>query len=246
MVGAVFIDLSKALDTISHVKLLQKLKSHGLDGVKLSWYGDYLFNRSKTLSLDGKLSDEGSIIGPLLFVLFYNDFPSCFKHLKCVIYADDTVIYVPGKDMFIIESRLSADMERIMHWCTNNELMLNFKKGKTEAMLFGTSKRLLGQSDSLNISFAFQSVTCITTYRYLGVVLDGTLNLNSYNDMVYKKSTSRLRILYKLRPLINVHCANAIYQSMILPLLTYCGTLQLNITQTQRNRLFNFHRRAMN
>ena len=167
MVGAVFIDLSKAFDTMSHAKLLQKLKSYGLGGIELSWFGDYLFNRSQTVSLDGELSGEGkvfcgvpqgSIIGPLLFLLFYNDFPSCLKHSKCVIYADDTVIYVPGKDMFVIESRLSADMERIMHWCTNNELILNLKKGKTEAMLFGTSKRLSLQTDSLNISFDFQSV----------------------------------------------------------------------------------------
>ena len=85
---------------------------------------------------------QGSIIGPLLSVLFYNDFPNCLKHSQCVIYADDTVIFVPGKDAFIIISRLSADMNRIANWCTYNEVILKLKNGKTEAMLFGTSRKL--------------------------------------------------------------------------------------------------------
>ena len=112
-------------------------------------FTDYLFNRCKKVKHDNFLSAEekvfsgvpqGSIIGPLLFVLFYNDFPNCLKHSKCVIYADDTVIYVPGKDIFIIESRLSDDMNRIANWCTKNELILNLKRGKTEAMLWNIQK----------------------------------------------------------------------------------------------------------
>ena len=255
MVGAVFIDLSKAFDTISHAKLLQKLESYGVTGVELSWFSDYLFNRSQYVSLDNTLSEEGkvlcgvpqgSIIGPLLFVLFYNDFPSCLKHSKCVIYADDTVIYVPGKDVFIIESRLSVDMERIMNWCVHNELVLNLKKGKTEAMTFGTSKRLSLQPDTLNVTFGYQTVQYTTSYKYLGVVIDSTLNLNTHNDMMYRKSTGRLKILNKIRPYLNSHTAKTIYQSMIIPLMTYCGTLHLKTTNTRQNKIKRFHKRAIN
>ena len=254
MVGAVFIDLSKAFDTISHSKLLQKLESYGVTGVELAWFNDYLFNRSQRIQFDNLLSTnvdvhcgvpQGSIIGPLLFILFYNDFPSCLKHSKCVIYADDTVIYVPGKDVFIIESRLSADMSRISNWLTENELILNLKKGKTEAMLFGTSKRLATQSDTLHVTFSYENVNFTTSYKYLGVEVDSTLNLNSFFDSAYKKSTSRLKILYKIRPYIDSNCAGAIYQSMILPIFTYCGTLRLKNCETQKNKIASFHRRAM-
>ena len=72
---------------------------------------------------------QESIIGPLLFVLFYNDFPSCLMHAEVTIYADDTVIFVPGKDLAIIEARLSAEMQRIHEWFTDNELINNLANG---------------------------------------------------------------------------------------------------------------------
>ena len=215
-----------------------------------------LFNRCQKVQYDNFLSAEekvfsgvpqGSIIGPLLFVLFYNDFvPNCLKHSKCVIYADDTVIYVPGKDIFIIESRLSDDMNRIANWCTQNELILNLKRGKTEAMLFGTSKRLATQPENLNVIFTYRSVSFTTSYKYLGIEINSTFNMNSYFDIIYKKSTSRLRILYKIRPFMTANCARTLYQSMILPLLTYCGTLQLNYNNTQCKKLDSLHKRALN
>ena len=113
-------------------------------------------------------------------------------------------------------------------------------------MIFDTSQRLSMQPETLNISFAHQSIQYTTSYKYLGVEVDSTLNMNAYKDQTYKKCSSRLRLLNKLRPLMNSHCAKTIYQSMILPLLTYCGTLQLSYNKTQQERLDAFHRRAMN
>ena len=98
LVGAVFIDLSKAFDTLGHAKLISKLKSHGIVNTEIDWFQDYLFNRTQYVQLGNTLSNaekvhcgvpQGSIIGPLLFVLFYNDFPLCLKHSKVIVYADD-------------------------------------------------------------------------------------------------------------------------------------------------------------
>ena len=136
-------------------------------------------------------------------------------------------------------------MDRISSWCIKNELILNLKKGKTEAMLFGTSKKLAMQSDTLHITFAYENINYTTSYKYLGIEVDPTLNLNSYLDKTYKKSTGRLKILYKIRPYIDSKCAKVLYQSMILPLFTYCGTLQLNYSKTQQKRLHSFHSRGM-
>ena len=93
------------------------------------------------------------------------------------------------------------------------------------------------QPKGLNITFAHKNIQYTASYKYLGIEVGSTLNLNSYLDSIYKKSTSRLRILYKIRPFMNAKCAKTLYQSMILPLLTYCRTLQL--------KLDSFHQRAL-
>ena len=139
MVGAVFLDLSKAFDTLSHGNLLGKLESCGISDVELEWFASYLFARTQRVMFNGFLSDEmrvltgvpqGSILGPLLFIVFFNDLSKSLVHSQCIKYADDTVLFVAGKNLFIIESRISSDMQRISDWCFENELILNLNKGR--------------------------------------------------------------------------------------------------------------------
>ena len=115
LTGAVFIDLSKAFDTVSHAKIISKLPSFGILGVEKHWITDYLFNRLQIVSYKGSLSSEasvtcgvpqGSIIGPLLFILLLNDLPDQLEHCSCVKYADDTVLYMGDKDVNNITKNL--------------------------------------------------------------------------------------------------------------------------------------------
>ena len=207
MVGAVFLDLSKAFDTLNHGKILDKLESFGVRDAELEWFGDYLFGRSQRVSYNGCLSDEmfvlsgvpqGSILGPLLFIVFFDDLTFCLRHAENIKYADDTVIYVAGKDLLIIESRLSSDMQRLSNWCKENELFLNLSKGKTEAMLFGTAPALRKQKNKMNITYdTLKTITVTTSYKYLGVEIDASLNMNTNFMKTYKKANSKLRLLNK-------------------------------------------------
>ena len=140
LVGSIFLYLTKAFDALSHAKLMSKMRSYGILNKELEWSQDYLFDWTQYLRRGTSLSDagkvrsgvpQGSIIVPLQFTLFYNDLPSCLKHSEVSIYADDTVLFAPGKDLVMIEARLSADMKRVYEWCTDNKLILNLQKCKT-------------------------------------------------------------------------------------------------------------------
>ena len=94
---------------------------------------------------------QGSILGPLLFILFLNDLPDQLVHSKSIIYADDTVIYVAGTDPIVIQNKLIEDMTKLSKYFNENGLLINLKKGKTEAMLMGTSKRLNKVPEDLKV-----------------------------------------------------------------------------------------------
>ena len=190
VVGATFIDLSKAFDTISHSNLLQKLPQYGICDEELGWYTDYLFHRSMAVSYGSCLSNkqdiqtgvpQGSILGSLLFIIFFNDITNVIKSAQMVRYADDTVIYIADKDV----------------------------------------------ANVLNISH----------YKFLGIEIDSSLNLNSHFDKWFKRVSSRLRLLGKLRDYLDLTAAETIYRSLILPTFTHSGILLLKLTDTKLRRL---------
>ena len=116
LVGCLFLDLSKAFDTMGHSTILEKLLLHGVSGSELLWITDYLFNRTQTLEMNNTFSTkenimsgvpQGSILGPLLFIVFFNDFNDFVCQSKVIQYADDTVIFFAAKSTNIIESTLN-------------------------------------------------------------------------------------------------------------------------------------------
>lgn len=135
--GAAFLDLSKAFDTVNHELLLQKLTHAGLSNNTVTWFRSYLTNRSIFTMVDNKRSSamqvpigvpQGSILGPLLFILFVNDLPQCLKSCNVMLYADDTVIYYSSSMISDVESKLNADLANITDWFNSNFLTLNFEK----------------------------------------------------------------------------------------------------------------------
>ena len=254
LVGAIFIDLSKAFDTLSHSKLLTKLPGYGIEDRELMWFTDYLFERKITVSYGDFLSNnqslftgvpQGSILGPLLFLIYFNDVVDCILNANIIKYADDTVLFFSGKSLQIIEQNLSEDIERLSVWFEENELIMNLKKGKSEVMLFGTPQKLSKlKKETLNINYRSSAINVTTEYKYLGVHIDSTLNLNTNFDKVYKKASGKLKLLAKLRYQLDMKSAVAIYDSMIVPTITYCSSLQANLTSTRKKRLQSFVNRA--
>lgn len=252
LIGVAYLDLSKAFDTIGHSLLINKLSAYGVKGKELQWFSSYLFNRTQVVSVGKTNSDtesiycgvpQGSILGPLLFILFFNDLADSLTS-KVIKYADDTVIYCASKDVDIIESKLNSEIENVGLYCRENELLLNLKKGKTEVMLFGTSRRLCQCGRELRISYNNELVSFVKKYVYLGNLLDNTLTLSNNFDRAYKRASSRLRLLKNVRNHLNIHAATKIFDMMILPILTYAGPVKPVLTKTQTDQLASLHRRA--
>ena len=150
--------------------------------MELQWFTDYLFLRKQIVQFNGVLSEpnpintgvpQGSILGPLLFLIFFNDEHSPLCHCKIITYADDTVIFTSSSDFDVIQSNLSQDLDNLSNWFRDNELIFNLKKGKSEVMLFGTGKRLnLFQGCQVKLSVNDSPINTTTCYKYLGVHLD--------------------------------------------------------------------------
>ena len=129
IVIAVMLDLKGAFDTIDHETLIRKLYYYGLDEISVNWFKSYLHGRFQATCVSGNTSDfrpvtcgipQGSILGPLLFILHINDLPSVVKHCKVSMYADDTMLYCSGKDPFDICRKINEDLENIRLWLIRN------------------------------------------------------------------------------------------------------------------------------
>ena len=196
----------------------------------LEWFKSYLFNRRQVIyhnnsalsSFACGVVTQGSILGPLLFLLFSNDIVDNVKNSRIIMYADDTILYAQGKDLNMIENALSRDMSSLAAWFHENELIVNLKKGKTEAMLFGTAKRYATTAKSFEVKYKEKPINVTTSYKYLGVKLDPTMTMQEHFNSTYKRASSRLSLLSKVRNLLTDEAAKKICLTMILPVMKYC------------------------
>ena len=251
LTGAVYVYLSKVFDTIGHSVLLQKLSTYGVKDKELEWFNSYLFNRKNYVCVDRNISrpepvycgvPQGSILGPLLFTIFINDLSDYMKQ-SVIMYADNTALYLSHESKEKIENDLNQDMQNLLSYFRKNELVINLKKGKTETMLFGTTKRLKTAGE-IDVLYNNQRINFTETYKYLGNIVDDHLNLTENFEKSYKKASSRLRLLESMRCYLTLKAARLVYVTMIIPLLTSSCTLKPPYNNTQKLKYNLLDRRA--
>ena len=177
-----------------------------------------------------------------MFLVFFNDFNDCIRHSSVIKFADDTVIYANAKSVEDVEHQLNKDLSSIANYFDNNDLIVNLKKGKTESLLFGTSKKL--NKKELELNYNTHKIHNVNKYKYLGITLDPALNLSENFDIAYKKASSRLRLMHHLTPYLTSNASITIYKSVVIPILTYCGITNMNLNATQLNKLSMLEGRA--
>ena len=223
---ATFIDFSKAFDTIDHRILLDKMPSYGIRGRALDWIRSYLSNRSMTVSIQGCLSEEvqlsqygvpqGSIIGPILYIIYANDLNACLTHAKAIFYADDTTLFLSGKFANNLAEHMNDDLGRVKNWCDANSLVVNIKK--TKFMLIGLNAQT---SCKIGISMANQEIERVTAFKFLGIIIDERLTWKAHIESLNKKLSSGLYALRNTKKLASRTGLLSLYHSLIHCHLSY-------------------------
>ena len=240
---AAFIDLRKAFDTVDHTILLSKLKCYGVSRNNLEWCTNYLSNRSQSTLANGVLSPEhkitcgvpqGSVIGPLFFILYVNDIQSAIRGSRTQLYADDTVIYAAGEDKVAAARKLQPALNQFSSWCKANKLTLN--AAKTKLMVFGTRYKVKKSRDVV-VRVGGTPLQVVPSYKYLGFTLDSTLSFNGHVKTVSAIVAYKASLLAKIRKFLTDSVAMKIYKSMIVPYFDYGDVLYNQASQEGLDKL---------
>ena len=184
----VFLDISKAFDKVWHSGLLFKLKAYGIEGQLLALLKDYLHGRQQRLVLNGQTSDwrkinsgvpQGSVLGPLLFLIFINDLPDGITSL-CNIFADDTSLFSKVYDIDISAKELNSDLEKISKWAFQWKMQFNSDPNKQANEVI--SSRKTNNSSHPSVAFNNNVIKRFPYHKYLGTVLDSKLEFKFQVD----------------------------------------------------------------
>ena len=243
----VFCDLQKAFDTCSHEILLKKLDKIGIKGTEKEWFANYLKDREQLVTVNGVSSTkkfnrtgvpQGSILGPLLFLIYINDLPE-FTELLCLLFADDTSILITGKSLDDIITILNSELWKICTWFRANKLSLHPEK--TKFMIF-TQKENNICFEELNICLNYNnpdennpdlikklnyvnSKSKIPAIKFLGVFLDPQLNFKYHIETLRKTLSKSLFIMKKSRNFLSEKAMTTLYFSLINCHLLYCNEI---------------------
>ena len=208
LVAGLFLDLRKAFDTVNHNILLYKLNNYGFRGNSNKLLKSFLYNRTQFVSINGFNSEilnvkcgipQGSTLGPLLFLIYINDFRFCLKNSSVSHFADDICITQASKDVSSLEVTLNSDLLNVTDWLNANRLSLNVTKSK---LLLFQSKWNQMDLNKVKINLAGSIMVPVNNAKYLGVTIDKNLSWDSHIYNLSKKLGRANGIISKLRHFI--------------------------------------------
>lgn len=228
-VAGVFIDLSKAFDSLDHNILIEKLKHVGIRGTPLQLFKSYLDSRSQAVYCNSSKSEfkliskgvpQGSILGPILFLIYINDITRASSKFQFVIYADDTNLLLADKNINSLYTNLNNELKCIARWVKCNKLKLNVSK--TNYMLF--QNRSI-KNDMPPLSLENEIIKRVQYTKFLGVYIDENLNWSHHINSVCLKLSKMCGVLYRVRHQLTLEAMISIYYTLCYPHLTYCVSI---------------------
>lgn len=239
-VRVVFCDISKAFDRVWHRGLLHKLASLGIHGNLLNWFSSYLSQRRQRVVISSTSSSwssvnagvpQGSILGPLLFLVYINDIVKDIQ-AKIRLFADDTSLYIIVDDPISSATILNEDLRTIHTW--SKDWLVTFNPSKTESMLF-SRKRIKRPHPNLTMDNVV--VDQVSTHKHLGLTLSDDAKWSSHINTTVNKAWQRIGTLRSLKYILNRKSLERMYFSFIRPVLEYGDTVWDNCTIQLKNEI---------
>ena len=253
MIGVVLVDFKKAFDLVDHNILLTKLKLYGIKNETLLWFKSYLSQRQQQVSINNTRSGfkpiscgvpQGSILGPLLFLLFINDLPLFTSNVLTDMYADDTTLYFIHRSLEAIERNLQIALNELNIWCKNNGMVLN--TAKTKVMLITTKQKRNGLvNDKIELNCNNDQIQTITSSKILGVFVDNNLCWSEHVKHITKKIASNVWLLSKIKTYLSLEHRVQFYKTYIQPHIDFCNIIWGNASENNKLKVFRMQKRAV-
>ena len=226
---AVFIDFSKAFDTIDHEIFIDKLERYGVRGLPLQLIRSYLKDRTYRIRVRNVLSSEyicnigtpqGSVLAPLFFLIYINDMPKFLENTHAILFADDTTLCFNNDCLNSAISMCNIELNRFANWCSANKLTINIDK--TYYMLI--TNRFVPETVA-EIKLKDQVLNCTESHKFLGVYIDQKLKFKHHVTAISNKISKSVGIMFRLSPYISCTALLNVYYSLVNSYLMYCNTI---------------------
>ena len=221
---------------------------YGIRGVIYDLFKSYLLDRTQYVVIDGNTSEtrtfncgvpQGSILGPLLFLIYINDLCNTSSLLKYILFADDTSVYMTHNDIGILEILFNEEIDKITNWLKCNKLSVNISK--TNYTIF-TNKCL--NNTHISIKLAGCQIVCESSLKFLGIIIDNKLTWKNHINVICNKISKGIGVMYKLH-MLPIHILKMIYNAIVVPYLNYANIAWGNAADVYLSRLLKLQKRAI-
>ena len=249
---SIFVDFSKAFDTVPHNILLKKLEFYGIRGVLNNWFKDYLSNRSQQTKVSNHLSNvktikfgvpQGSVLGPLLFLLFINDLPHFSNLLSTILFADDANLSLSGKDPKRLIQIANIELIKFYDWCLANRLTINSLK--TFYVLFSNRSPSSLPPLVIKSHYTYDTIERVGEIKFLGVYYDQNLNFKRHIRYLSQRLASLSSLFYRVKDIMPQNVLKIMYHAHVSSLLNYCNVIWANTYPSHLSSLVSIQKRII-
>ena len=245
--GMISMDLSKAFDRMPHDLLIAKLNAYGFGTQSLRLIANYLSNRKQRVKIGTTYSSwlktktgvpQGSVLGPLLFNIFINDFNYIIKQSEVCNFADDNTIFSCGNSFEVVALSLEEDMSKSMYWFKTNQMVVNASKFK--AILFG-----LNSKEDIVLEVGGCSIDVANSVTLLGVTIDSKLKFNRHVLQVCQKANNKISAFSRISKYLDEKQSLLLYNSFIISQFNHCSLIWMFSGKAANKELSRSHKRAL-